>query len=194
MKFFKNPLRKNTGTEADKTDKPNFLTGLKNKLLPKKPDGGESEGTEFSVEALQAKLKEMMGARSDNRTRNTVLVLTGAGIAAAGVAADMMFLGGVGTITVISCLYSDLRNAQHIKKISDELGKIDEKIDALTAGNQPVPDYAPAISAVKSSIDHFQASAQKIPADAAAELERLKKQVAALQEKVAPKQPGKPSL
>jgi len=190
LKFFKNPLRKEKQDAPDAAEKPGFIDSLKDRLLPKK--GGED--TEFSVEALKEKLKSMLDSRNKNHTRNTVLFATGAGIAVVGVAADMMFLGGVGTITVVSCLYSDLRNAQHIKKISNELGKIDEKIDALTAGNQPVPDYAPAIRAVKSSIEDFQASAQKIPADAAAELERLKKQVAALQEKVAPKEPGKPSI
>jgi len=135
---------------------------------------------------LREKLANLLDGRKRSRTANTILVLTGAGAAAVGVAADVMFLGGVGTITVISCLYSDLRNVQHIKKISAEIGKIDEKIDELAQKSQPAPDYAPALSAVKSSIEDFQASAQRVPPDVAVELDRLKEQVTKLQAKISP--------
>ncbi len=148
--------------------------------------GSAEKKSLIDLQAMKDKLRKIVTSKKRSRTQNALLVVTGAGIAAVGIAADMAFLGGVGTVTVISCLYSDLRNAQHIKKISDELGKIDEKIDDLTKQSQPVPDYAPALSAVKSSIEQFQASAKKLPPDVSEELAKLNRQVEALQVKIAP--------
>ncbi|MEZ0260732.1 MAG: hypothetical protein ACAH80_06965 [Alphaproteobacteria bacterium] len=186
----------------DKTDKKSVVTGiseylggLKDKLLtraPKNPEAATAEAAPEetkesigSLEDLKDKLRAMMNKKNSNHKRNTIIIVAGAGLAVAGVAADVMFMGGMATATVVGIIYSDLRNAQHIKKISDELSKIDEKIETMKATNQPAPDYAPALSAVKSSIEDFQASAKKVPPEVAEDLERLKKQVASLQEKIA---------
>lgn len=148
-----------------------------------KEESGDNVST---LEAVKQKLSGMMDKKNANHKRNTVLIVMGGGIAIAGMAADMMFLGGMGTATVLGMIYSDFRNAQHIDKISTEISKIDEKIDELTKARQPVPDYGPALAAVKSSIEDFQASAQKIPPEVAANLDKLKNQVSTLQEKIAP--------
>ncbi len=156
---------------------------------PQTDDAAEKKSL-LDLQAMKDRLRDTIRSKKRSRTETALLVVTGAGIAAVGVAADMAFLGGVGTVTVISCLYSDLRNAQHIKKISNELGKIDEKIDALNSQSQPLPDYAPALSAVKSSIEEFQASAKKVPPEVADELAKLQRQVTALQGKISsPPQP-----
>lgn len=175
-----------------------YLGGLKNKVftrsektpenapLPAQEEPEETRESVGSLEDLKAKLSAMMSKKNSNHKRNTIIIVAGAGLAVAGMAADVMFLGGMATATVVGIIYSDLRNAQHIKKISDELSKIDEKIETLRGNNEPVPDYAPALKAVKSSIEDFQASAKKVPPEVAEDLERLKKQVAALQDKIAP--------
>lgn len=204
MKFIPDILKRRQKPELDPTrpemldavpeqpeaEKPSRLAALKDRLWKKKPDAPEQPAEEKeslpALETVKARLSSLMSAKSRGHKVNTVLVVTGAGIAVAGMAADMMFLGGVGTVTVISCLYSDLRNRQHIEKISKELTKIDEKIDTMKKAQQPVPDYAPALTAVRSSIEDFQASAQKVPPEVAAQLAQLKNQVTALQEKIAP--------
>lgn len=180
-----------------------YIGGLKDKIFtraPKEPKAAPAPVTETapdatpeetnesigSLEDLKDKLRAMMSKRNSNHKRNTIIIVAGAGLAVAGVAADVMFMGGMATATVVGIIYSDLRNAQHIKKISDELSKIDDKIETMKGSNQPVPDYAPALSAVKSSIEDFQASAKKVPPEVAEDLERLKKQVAALQDKITP--------
>ncbi|MDE1152416.1 MAG: hypothetical protein PW788_07760 [Micavibrio sp.] len=179
--YFKRPA-------TDAADKPGLLKAVKNRLRRSKDvSPTEKEGKSLpDLAQMREKLADMMDSSKRSKTANTVLVLTGAGVAAVGVAADVMFLGGVGTITVISCLYSDLRNVQHIKKISAEIGKIDDKIDEMARTSQPGPDYAPALSAVKSSIEDFQASAKKVPPEVSVELARLKEQVTALQAKITP--------
>lgn len=179
MKFFKNPFGKKDAPADDAKQAATFLQRLKSHL-PKKSD------VSFDLDAMKEKLRGMLEARNENRALNAVVILTGAGVAAAGIAADMMFLGGVGTVTVISCLYSDLRSAQQIRKISAEIGKIDDKIDEMKAVQGAVPDYAPALKAVKTTIDDFQAAAEKLPPEVTEELERLKKQVTALQAKITP--------
>ncbi|HYD18420.1 MAG TPA: hypothetical protein VEF76_08070, partial [Patescibacteria group bacterium] len=82
---------------------------------------------------------------------------------------------------------------QHIKKISSELAKIDEKIDAMKTGRQPVDDYAPALSAMRTTIADFEASAKKLPPDAREGLDRLKVQVAALEKKISNDDSAPPS-
>jgi Zn-dependent oligopeptidase len=175
-----------------------YIGGLKDKVFTRKPKAAEPAAAEpqaepeemkesvGSLEDLKAKLGAMMSKKNSNHKRNTIIIVAGAGLAVAGMAADVMFLGGMATATVVGIIYSDLRNAQHIKKISDELSKIDEKIETLKGSNEPLPDYAPALKAVKSSIEDFQASAKKVPPEVAEDLERLKKQVAALQDKIEP--------
>lgn len=147
----------------------------------------EIAGDEVStLESVKQKLAGLMDKRNGNHTRNTVLIVLGGGIAVAGMAADVMFLGGMGTATVLGMIYSDFRNTQHIDKISTEISKIDQKLEELKLSKQPVPDYGPALAAVKSSIEDFQASAQKVPAEVAANLDKLKNQVSTLQEKITP--------
>lgn len=176
-----------------------YIGGLKDKVFTRSPKEAEPaaapaaeaapEETKESVgslEDLKAKLSAMMNKKNSNHKRNTIIIVAGAGLAVAGVAADVMFMGGMATATVVGIIYSDLRNAQHIKKISDELSKIDEKIETMKGSSQPAPDYAPALSAVKSSIEDFQASAKKVPPEVAEDLERLKKQVTDLQAKIGP--------
>ena len=157
---------------------------LKRKPKPENPPEEKKESL-LDLETLKGKLSSLVSSKNRGRKVNTVLVITGAGIAVAGIAADMMFLGGVGTLTVVSCLYSDLRNRQHIEKISADLAKIDDKIDEMKKAQQPVPDYAPALTAVKSSIEDFQASAQKVPPEVVEDLAKLRQQVATLQAKIA---------
>lgn len=167
---------------------------LKDRLARKKPApaagaegaSGEKQLNIPDLENVKQKLSGLIAAKKHDQTVKTVLMVAGAGVAAAGIAADVAFMGGIGTITVLSCAYSDLRNAQHIKKISAELTKIDEKIDSLKKERQHLPDYAPALTAVKSSIEDFQASARKLPPEVAEDLAALKSQVSALQEKIAP--------
>jgi hypothetical protein len=172
-------------------DKEGFIEGLKNRFRRKKSEtpaaapGEESESL-FDLQHMKQKLSDLMDSKNRSHTANTVLVITGAGIAVAGMAADVAFLGGVGTVTVISCLYSDFRNSQHIGKISRELSEIDKKIDTMKTAQQPAPDYAPALSAVKSSIEDFQASAKRVPPEIAEGLAKLKTQVETLQDKIAP--------
>lgn len=173
-----------------------YLGSLKDRIFTRSPKASEPAAADAapeetkesigSLEDLKEKLSAMMSKKNSNHKRNTIIIVAGAGLAVAGVAADVMFMGGMATATVVGIIYSDLRNAQHIKKISDELSKIDEKIETMKASNQPAPDYAPALSAVKSSIEDFQASAKKVPPEVAEDLERLKKQVASLQDKIAP--------
>ncbi len=168
---------------------PNLMERLKAKVFKPKeetpPPATEEEST-TNLEALKAKLAGMIDKKSGNHTRNTILIIAGGGLAIAGMAADVMFLGGMGTATVVGILYSDLRNAQHIGRISAELSKIDEKIDQLKSTHQSVPDYAPTLSAMRSAITDFESSAQKLPPDAREGLDKLKTQMDALQEKITP--------
>lgn len=149
----------------------------------------ESEGLS-GLEKVRNSLSSLVNRKKTGHKVNTVLIVAGAGVAVAGMAADMMFLGGAGTLAVLSMVYSDFRNAQHIRKITGEIGKIDEKIDELKKAQQPVPDFSPALSAVKSSIEDFQASAKKVPPEVAEDLENLRRKVEALQEKIAPANPA----
>jgi type VI protein secretion system component VasK len=168
---------------------PNLMARLKAKVFQPKdepPAPAAAEDSAGSLEALKEKLTGLIDKKSGNHTRNTILLVAGGGLAIAGMAADVMFLGGMGTATVVGILYSDLRNAQHISKISAELSKIDEKIDQLKTTQQPVPDYAPTLSAMRSAITDFESSAQKLPPDAREGLDRLKTQMDALQEKISP--------
>ncbi len=168
---------------------PNLMERMKAKVFkPKEATAApvvEEESTS-SLEALKEKLAGMIDKKSGNHTRNTILIIAGGGLAIAGMAADVMFLGGMGTATVVGILYSDLRNAQHISKISAELSKIDEKIDQLKTTQQAVPDYAPTLSAMRSAITDFESSAKKLPPDAREGLDKLKTQMDALQDKIAP--------
>ena len=198
MKFIKDLLKRKSATPpAMKTETPapteaaaeqGFIGKWKDKIFGKGGDAPtEEEGDNIStLESMKQKLSEMVDKKNGSHTRNIVLIVAGGGIAVAGMAADLVFLGGMGTTAVLGMIYSDYRNAQHIQKISSELSKIDSKIDEMKKTQQPVPDYAPALSAVKSSIEDFQASAQKVPPEVAEELIRLKGQVAALQGKIAP--------
>lgn len=169
---------------------PNLMERMKAKIFKPKEAAAETPATEeesaSSLEALKEKLTGLIDKKSGNHTRNTILLVAGGGLAIAGMAADVMFLGGMGTATVVGILYSDLRNAQHISKISAELSKIDEKIDQLKSTQQPVPDYAPTLSAMRSAISDFESSAQKLPPDAREGLDKLKTQMDALQDKIAP--------
>lgn len=166
---------------------PNLMERLKAKVFtPKDATPAAEEDSASSLEALKEKLTGLIDKKSGNHTRNTILLVAGGGLAVAGMAADVMFLGGMGTATVVGILYSDLRNAQHISKISAELSKIDEKIDQLKSTQQPVPDYAPTLSAMRSAITDFESSAQKLPPDAREGLDKLKTQMDALQDKIAP--------
>lgn len=168
---------------------PNLMARLKAKVFKPKdetPAPAIEEDSTSSLEALKEKLTGLIDKKSGNHTRNTILLVAGGGLAIAGMAADVMFLGGMGTATVVGILYSDLRNAQHISKISAELSKIDEKIDQLKTTQQPVPDYAPTLSAMRSAITDFESSAQKLPPDAREGLDKLKIQMDALQDKIAP--------
>lgn len=166
---------------------PNLMERLKAKVFkPKDAAPAPEEDNASSLEALKEKLTGLIDKKSGNHTRNTILLVAGGGLAIAGMAADVMFLGGMGTATVVGILYSDLRNAQHISKISAELSKIDEKIDQLKSTQQPVPDYAPTLSAMRSAITDFESSAQKLPPDAREGLDKLKTQMDALQDKIAP--------
>ncbi|MDF3025413.1 MAG: hypothetical protein K0R10_2774 [Alphaproteobacteria bacterium] len=181
---------------------PNLMARLKAKVFKPKdetPAPAAEEDSTSSLEALKEKLTGLIDKKSGNHTRNTILIIAGGGLAIAGMAADVMFLGGMGTATVVGILYSDLRNAQHISKISAELSKIDEKIDQLKSTQQPVPDYAPTLSAMRSAITDFESSAQKLPPDARQGLDNLKLQMDALQEKIAPAnddgtKPARPAL
>jgi hypothetical protein len=150
---------------------------------PSAPPVEKSESL-FDLENMKQKLSDLMDSKGRSRTANTILVIGGAGIAAAGVAADITFLGGVGTLTVLSFLYSDFRNSQNIDKISKELSDIEQKIGTMKASQQPAPDYAPALSAVKSSIEDFQAKAKRVPPEVAEGLAKLKTQVETLQDKI----------
>jgi hypothetical protein len=195
LKFIPDILKRKPKPELEgAAEKPSRFAALREKLRRKKPEAPAEETAKpaaegeslLGLETLKTKLSSLVSSKNRSQKVNAVLVVTGAGIAVAGMAADMMFLGGVGTVTVISCLYSDLRNRQHIEKISRELSKIDDKIDEMKKAQQPVPDYAPALTAVKSSIEDFQASAKKVPPEVAAQLAQLKNQVTALQDKIAP--------
>ncbi|MEZ0226060.1 MAG: hypothetical protein ACAH83_16010 [Alphaproteobacteria bacterium] len=146
----------------------------------------EKSDSLFDLENMKQKLSDLMDSKNRSRTTNTILVITGAGALVAGVAADIAFLGGVGTVTVLSCLYSDLRNTQNIDKISKELSDIEQKMETMKASQQQAPDYAPALSAVKSSIEDFQAKAKRVPPEVAEGLAKLKTQVEALEDKIAP--------
>jgi len=183
VSFFKNPFKRKPAAPPradDHAARPSPFLGRVKALLPKKPEAP------FNLEDMKRKLEQMLEARNENRALNAVVILTGAGVAAAGIAADMMFLGGVGTVTVISCLYSDLRSAQQIRKISEEIGKLDDKIDGLRPAPGAAADYAPALKAVNRTIEDFKAAAEKLPPDVAEELDRLQKQVTALQAKITP--------
>lgn len=166
---------------------PNLMERLKAKVFkPKDASAAPEEESASSLEALKEKLAGMIDKKSGNHGRNTILLIAGGGLAIAGMAADVMFLGGMGTATVVGILYSDLRNAQHIGRISAELSKIDEKIDQLKTTQQSVPDYTPTLSAMRSAITDFESSAQKLPPDAREGLDKLKTQMDALQDKIAP--------
>ncbi len=167
---------------------PNLMARLKEKVFKPKEETAPpaADDSTSSLEALKERLTGLIDKKSGNHTRNTILLVAGGGLAIAGMAADVMFLGGMGTATVVGILYSDLRNAQHISKISAELSRIDEKIDQLKSTRQPVLDYAPTLSAMRSAITDFESSAQKLPPDAREGLDKLKIQMDALQDKIAP--------
>lgn len=169
-------------------EKPGMLATWKAKLFGGKKDDDAIDGKDVSsLEALKQKLAALLDSRNNKHTRNKVLIIAGGGLAVVGMAADVMFLGGMATATVAGMIYSDYRNAQHIDKISTEISKIDQKIDEMKNGQHPpAHDFAPALAAVKSSIEDFQASAQKVPADVAGKLDALKTQVTALQDKITP--------
>ncbi len=202
MKFIKDLLKRKAAPRPDPVilatvptlvetaveEKPGFIGKWKDKLFGKKGDAPKEEAGDnlFTLESMKQKLSELVDSKNGSHKRNIVLIVAGGGLAVAGMAADLMFLGGIGTTAVLGMMYSDYRNKQHIEKISAELSKIDTKIDEMKKTRQPVPDYAPALSAVKSSIEDFQASAQKVPPEVAEELSRLKNQVTALQGKIAP--------
>lgn len=199
MKFIPGFLKRKTKADAASPEDtppgpepvdftPNLLERMKAKVFTPKDETPAPAGEESasSLEALKEKLTRLIDKKSGNHTRNTILLVAGGGLAVAGMAADVMFLGGMGTATVVGILYSDLRNAQHISKISAELSKIDEKIDQLKSTQQPVPDYAPTLSAMRSAITDFESSARRLPPDAREGLDRLKIQMDALQEKILP--------
>lgn len=167
-------------------EKPGMLATWKAKIFGGKKDEAQKDGDDVSsLEMMKQKLSSLVAKRNDKHTRNKVLIVAGGGLAVVGMAADFMFLGGMATATVAGMIYSDYRNAQHIDKISQEISKIDQKIDELKTGQHPpANDYAPALAAVKSSIEDFQASAQKVPAEVAGKLDALKNQVTALQDKI----------
>ena len=69
---------------------------------PQIEEAAEKKGLP-GLQEMKQRLQDMI-SKKRSRTETAILVVTGAGIAAVGVAADMAFLGGVGTVTVISCL------------------------------------------------------------------------------------------
>lgn len=184
----------------EKEEGPGFFTRMRQKFTRKKKDtapeiatvenadivakGGSDDIS--TLESVRNKLSNLVNSKNGKHTRNTVLIIAGGGLAIAGMAADVMFLGGMGTATVVAMVYSDWRNQQHIQRISSEINKIDVKIDELKGANQPLPEYGPALAGLKSSIEDFQASAKKVPPEVAKDLARLKGQVTALQEKISP--------
>lgn len=186
--------------EAPAEDKPvaekqGMLGGLRSRLFGGKKDNAETaeekapEGENVSgLQKVRDSLTSLVSKKKKGHKANAVLIIAGAGIAVAGMAADMMFLGGAGTLAVLGMIYSDYRNAQHIGKITEEIGKIDDKIDELRKANKPVPDFSPALSAVKSSIEDFQASAKSkdVPPEVAEELEKLRQKVELLQDRIKP--------
>lgn len=175
-----------------------YVTGplgdLKDKVFRKKDAGtvvidldAEKDEDNFDPEKLRKKLTDLLESHKKNKVTKAFIIVGGCGVAAAAMAADVMFLSGTVTLMVASAVYSDLRNTQHIGKISEELAKIDEKIDALQKEQKPVPDYAPALDAVQTRIAAFQqAAAKDLPPAAAAELAKLREQVEGLQQKIAP--------
>ena len=189
--------------EAPAEDKPvaekqGMMGGLKKRLFGGKKEAQEAsetiaeetqEGENVSgLQKVRNSLASLVSKKKKGHKANAVLIIAGAGIAVAGMAADMMFLGGAGTLAVLGMIYSDYRNAQHIGKITEEIGKIDDKIDELRKANKPVPDFSPALSAVKSSIEDFQASAKSkdVPPEVAEELEKLRQKVEHLQDRIKP--------
>lgn len=189
------PKKETPAEDQPVAEKQGLMGGLKKRLFGGKKDKTETaqeeapEGENVSgLQKVRNSLAGLVSKKKKGHKANAVLIIAGAGIAVAGMAADMMFLGGAGTLAVLGMIYSDYRNAQHIGKITEEIGKIDDKIDELRKANKPVPDFSPALSAVKSSIEDFQASAKSkdFPPDVAEELEKLRQKVEHLQDRIKP--------
>ncbi len=190
-RFVTDPVKSAAGTLAGLPGKI-FKRGEKKAeavaVAAEKPETEKEDLVDF--DKIKDKLTDIVESAKKNRTAKTVLIVAGAGVALAGMAADMAFFGGAGTLLVGSCLYGDLRNAQHIKKLSSELEKIDGKIEGLISTQSPMPDYQPALTIVKGRIEEFQKAAQKLPPEIAQELQHLKEQVEGLQKKIGPVAPA----
>lgn len=180
------------------------LGGLKDKIqdkISRRKDAdtivldldAEKDEDGLDLEKLRKKLSDLVESQKKNKVTKAIVIVGGIGVGAAALAADIAFASGTLTLMLLGAAYSDLRNTQQIGKISKELSKIDQKIDELHKKQQPVPDYAPALDAMQTRITDFQkASAKDLPAEAAAELAKLKTQVETLQQKIAPEKPAAP--
>ena len=151
--------------------------------LPKNPVQVDLD-LDLDFDVVRDRLLRLRDMRLERDKANKIILALGAVAALGGVAADVMFLGGIGTLTVATCLFADFRNAQQIKKISGELEKLDDKIDLLRKEMRDETAFRPALSLLKKTVVDFEAAAQKDKAPEQENLAVLRRQIEALEQKL----------
>lgn len=176
--------------------KPKFPSLFKKKTLESLPAAQDAQKQKAAQDAQEQKpenkdvldifqrIAELQKIRLSRPLMNKIGIVLGFGVAAAGIAADMTFLGGVGTVTVATCLVADFRNAQQIKKVSREIEKLDDKLDDLRREMREEPALAPAITLLRKTVSDFEAAAVRENRSVQGDLAALRLQVDALVEKL----------
>lgn len=138
----------------------------------------------IDVDGLKDKLAKVLKKNNKAQLRNVLMIMGGAMAATAGIAADVAFLGGIGTVTVLSGLVFDQRLGKQGRDIQDAILRLDEKIEALRSqGNKP--DVAPAILALDQLIDSFDKAKKTASPHAKTDLENLQQQALTVRARIA---------
>lgn len=167
MKFVKDFFKKNkTATPApvelpkEKSVVDKIKSKLKSLLPHRKEKPAEAENSPkkkfIDFEKMKESARKIVTADTGNGVANAAIKVTGGVLAAGAVVADVALLGGVCTITVLSCLYSEIRNKQEMKKLGKELEEIDDKLDDIGDIGQPSK-----LSGLASTVVPFSDAAKK---------------------------------
>lgn len=176
---------KQAGKKGGLAGLPGRLLRRKKNLPPPAIDAGGDKDI-FDMQKIRERISGLFEKTKSNKKMKIGLFVGGAAAGIAAVTLDVMVAGGIGTVTIASCLYSDFRNGQHIRKISAELAKIDDKISGLRETEGPSPDLTPMLDAISTRIAGFNGAAEKLPEDVRKELDDLKAQVESMRAKNAP--------
>lgn len=135
----------------------------------------------FDLDRLKEELTRKLKAGERSALMRALVASMGIGIVAGGLAADVMFLGGIGTATVAAALYADFRNARMIRDVSREIARLEGKLDQLRADPKESMHLAPALEKLHGTVAAFEAAAYRNKTPEAAALGDLREQVERLQ-------------